>query len=230
MAHNGDIVVAGIPGEEATVKAYLAEKGKVTLRPANPALRTWCSSPAEVTVFGKLGDVHARCERPGRISLVTLGVSDLERSGTFYDVSGWGTVGHNEGVISTGWPAPIACPRSPSLAEDVPRGTRRSGFSCASLADRAPTRPRSAMAFAHLVGRRRDRQGTGACPPGGAVATSRIPTGSSGGRVQPGLAARPPWAPPAGSTRPVAVNPMPTRTGDEPGSTTATVWLPSGRS
>ena len=36
---------------------------------------------------------------PARISLVTLGVSDLDRSGRFYDALGWERVGDNEGVI-----------------------------------------------------------------------------------------------------------------------------------
>ncbi len=36
---------------------------------------------------------------PAKISLVTLGVSDLERSGAFYDALGWERVGDNEGVI-----------------------------------------------------------------------------------------------------------------------------------
>ena len=37
-ADNGDIVVAGIPGEEATVKTFLRRRGKVVLRPANPTM------------------------------------------------------------------------------------------------------------------------------------------------------------------------------------------------
>ena len=31
---NGDVVVAGIPGEEATVKVYKADRGTVVLLPA----------------------------------------------------------------------------------------------------------------------------------------------------------------------------------------------------
>ena len=34
-AENGDIVVAGIPGEEATVKTFLQRRNKIVLRPAN---------------------------------------------------------------------------------------------------------------------------------------------------------------------------------------------------
>ena len=37
-ADNGDVVVAGLPGEEATVKTYRAKGAKVTLVPANPRL------------------------------------------------------------------------------------------------------------------------------------------------------------------------------------------------
>ena len=59
-ADNGDIVVAGIPGEEATVKTYLAKKGKITLRPANPALEDMVFEPGEVTVFGKVVTVMRR--------------------------------------------------------------------------------------------------------------------------------------------------------------------------
>ncbi len=36
---------------------------------------------------------------PAKVSLITLGVSDLERSGAFYDALGWERVGDNEGVI-----------------------------------------------------------------------------------------------------------------------------------
>ena len=37
-ANKGDIVVAGIPGEEATVKTYARKGGKVTLLPANSSM------------------------------------------------------------------------------------------------------------------------------------------------------------------------------------------------
>jgi repressor LexA len=59
-AENGDIVVAGIPGEEATVKTYLARRGKVILRPANPALEDMVFDPSEVTVLGKVVTVMRR--------------------------------------------------------------------------------------------------------------------------------------------------------------------------
>jgi repressor LexA len=59
-AENGDIVVAGIPGEEATVKTYLAKKGSITLRPANTALEDMVFDPSEVTLFGKVVTVLRR--------------------------------------------------------------------------------------------------------------------------------------------------------------------------
>src|SRR5262249_56966277 len=37
-AENGEIVVAGIPGDEATVKTFLRRRGKIVLRPENPAM------------------------------------------------------------------------------------------------------------------------------------------------------------------------------------------------
>src|SRR4051794_25231257 len=59
-ATNGDIVVAGIPGEEATVKTFLAKNGKIILRPANPALEDMVFEPSDVTVFGKVVTVMRR--------------------------------------------------------------------------------------------------------------------------------------------------------------------------
>ena len=59
-ADNGDIVVAGIPGEEATVKTYLAKKNSITLRPANTALEDMVFDPSEVTLFGKVVTVLRR--------------------------------------------------------------------------------------------------------------------------------------------------------------------------
>ena len=45
-ADNGDIVVAGIGGEEATVKTYQRKGATVTLLPANSrAVSQWCSPP-----------------------------------------------------------------------------------------------------------------------------------------------------------------------------------------
>ncbi len=59
-AERGDIVVAGIPGEEATVKTYSRRGGKVVLTPSNPRLEPMVFDPSEVTVFGKVVTVLRR--------------------------------------------------------------------------------------------------------------------------------------------------------------------------
>jgi repressor LexA len=56
----GDIVVAGIPGEEATVKTYTRKGGKVILLPANSRLKPMEYDPAEVQIFGKVVTVLRR--------------------------------------------------------------------------------------------------------------------------------------------------------------------------
>lgn len=53
-AENGDVVVAGIPGEEATVKTFVRRRGKVVLRPANPAMEEMVFDPDDVQVYGKV--------------------------------------------------------------------------------------------------------------------------------------------------------------------------------
>jgi repressor LexA len=53
-ADSGDIVVAGIPGEEATVKTFLRKRNKVVLSPANAALSPMEFGPDEVTVYGRV--------------------------------------------------------------------------------------------------------------------------------------------------------------------------------
>jgi repressor LexA len=53
-ADNGDIVVAGIPGEEATVKTFLRKRNKIVLRPANAAMDDLVYDPMDVEVYGKL--------------------------------------------------------------------------------------------------------------------------------------------------------------------------------
>lgn len=59
-ADNGDVVVAGIPGEEATVKTFLRKSGRVILRPANAALTDIVLDPDEVTVYGRVVTVMRR--------------------------------------------------------------------------------------------------------------------------------------------------------------------------
>jgi repressor LexA len=53
-AEAGDIVVAGIPGEEATVKTYLRRRGKIVLRPENPTMAEMVFDPADVSIYGKV--------------------------------------------------------------------------------------------------------------------------------------------------------------------------------
>lgn len=54
LAENGDIVVAGIEGDEATVKRYRRFHNKIHLEPANPSLSTMIFQPWDVTVYGKV--------------------------------------------------------------------------------------------------------------------------------------------------------------------------------
>jgi repressor LexA len=53
-ADNGDIVVAGIPGEEATVKTFLRKRNKIVLRPANETMEDLVFEPSEVRIYGKV--------------------------------------------------------------------------------------------------------------------------------------------------------------------------------
>ena len=53
-ADAGDVVVAGIPGDEATVKTFLRRKGKIVLRPENPTMDELVFDPDDVTVYGKV--------------------------------------------------------------------------------------------------------------------------------------------------------------------------------
>jgi repressor LexA len=51
-AENGDIVVAGIPGDEATVKTFTTQGERVVLVPANPRLAPMEFDASDVQVFG----------------------------------------------------------------------------------------------------------------------------------------------------------------------------------
>lgn len=59
-AENGDIVIAGIPGEEATVKTYQRKGDAVTLVPANPRLSPMVFTQGEVQLFGRVVTVLRR--------------------------------------------------------------------------------------------------------------------------------------------------------------------------
>jgi repressor LexA len=53
-AEAGDTVIAGIPGEEATVKTFLKRRGKILLRPENPTMDEMVFDPNDVTIYGKV--------------------------------------------------------------------------------------------------------------------------------------------------------------------------------
>jgi repressor LexA len=59
-ADKGDIVVVGIPGEEATVKTWTRKGGKVVLLPANSRLQPMVYDPSEVHLYGKVVTVLRR--------------------------------------------------------------------------------------------------------------------------------------------------------------------------
>ncbi len=54
VADTGDIVVAGIPGEEATVKTFKKSGNKITLVPANTSMEPMVFTSDDVTIFGKV--------------------------------------------------------------------------------------------------------------------------------------------------------------------------------
>ena len=53
-ADKGDIVVAGIPGDEATVKTLVKSGREVVLRPANPTLTDMVFPASDVAIYGKV--------------------------------------------------------------------------------------------------------------------------------------------------------------------------------
>ena len=53
-ADPGDIIVAGIPGNEATVKIYRPAGAEVVLEPANPDLSPMTFAADDVTVYGRV--------------------------------------------------------------------------------------------------------------------------------------------------------------------------------
>lgn len=59
-ARPGEIVIAGIPGEEATVKTYDIEGDQVVLIPSNERLQPMRFQPDEVEIFGRVVTVMRR--------------------------------------------------------------------------------------------------------------------------------------------------------------------------
>ncbi|MEY4366526.1 MAG: transcriptional repressor LexA [Actinomycetota bacterium] len=60
VADTGDMVVAGIPGEEATVKTLKKQGQRIILVPANPRMKPMEFSADEVTIYGKVVTVMRR--------------------------------------------------------------------------------------------------------------------------------------------------------------------------
>jgi repressor LexA len=59
-ADNGDIVIAGIPGDEATIKTFTKSGAKITLTPSNSSMKPMVFENGEVSVYGKLVTVLRR--------------------------------------------------------------------------------------------------------------------------------------------------------------------------
>lgn len=54
IANTGEIVVAGIPGDEATVKRYFPQGSQIVLKPENDTMEPMEFPANEVTIFGKV--------------------------------------------------------------------------------------------------------------------------------------------------------------------------------
>jgi len=59
-ADNGDIVVAGIPDDEATVKTFSRRRGRIVLTPANSAMAPMEFAADDITVYGRVVTVLRR--------------------------------------------------------------------------------------------------------------------------------------------------------------------------
>ncbi len=56
-ANDGDVVVAGIPNDEATVKSFSTKDDEVVLTPANPTMSPMHFPANEITIYGKVVSV-----------------------------------------------------------------------------------------------------------------------------------------------------------------------------
>jgi repressor LexA len=54
VAENGDIVVAGIPGDEATIKTFKKSGNNITLVPSNSSMKSMVFTSDEVQIYGIL--------------------------------------------------------------------------------------------------------------------------------------------------------------------------------
>jgi repressor LexA len=53
-ANKGEIVVAGIPGDEATVKRYFPQGSRTVLKPENSSMEPMEFDSSDVAVFGRV--------------------------------------------------------------------------------------------------------------------------------------------------------------------------------
>ncbi len=53
-AEPGEVVVAGIPGEEGTVKTFQKRRGKIVLQPANARMEEMVFEPSDIHIYGKV--------------------------------------------------------------------------------------------------------------------------------------------------------------------------------
>ncbi len=60
LANNGDVIVAGIPGGEATVKRIEHKGGRIWLHPSNAALQSLEYAPQDVDIYGRVVTVLRR--------------------------------------------------------------------------------------------------------------------------------------------------------------------------
>lgn len=88
---------------------------------------------------------------PARVSLITLGVTDLDRAREFYDALGFPRVGDDKGVAfyrTEG--AVLSLYPLGALAEDAGISPRRDGFSGVTLAINLASETEVDEAFAHV--------------------------------------------------------------------------------
>lgn len=60
IANNGDVIVAGIPGGEATIKTYTRKGALVTLVPSNSSMEPMVFPGPDVTIYGRVVTVLRR--------------------------------------------------------------------------------------------------------------------------------------------------------------------------
>jgi repressor LexA len=58
--HSGDIVIAGIPGDEATVKRYFPQGSRIILKPENSSMEPMEFDAQDVQLYGKVISVLRR--------------------------------------------------------------------------------------------------------------------------------------------------------------------------